>query len=733
MLKEKADETALGLQSGNAGNVGSRDITKLIFDIANFDFYLKNMDASVKKTKNLLMKYSGASGCTIMFLDSYDYLWKIGEKTTYPFKLGEGVAGWAAKHQKRVFIEDIKKDKRFKIISKKSSGAILSFPIIKNDEVLGVINLTYSGQNKSSFPPQKAVIDVFAKKMESVLENIILLHEAEGQRVELQARKDLPNILEDDLPLGRKLKEIKKEMIKFVDVDNISICVTDSIRAIPLYKCTDSKNVRLIASLTKVYADAHGRKRTFFDLSEKQNFELITRKGTGHTTIYPISTGNQMNGFILIEDSVKNIENLSVLEKNLIILAASKISKFIIRQQSSKKIIEEKERWRTVFHNVDDGIILLSRDKLIIEANLKARELLGSKKTSLSGKNIFSLLKIMDPEVESPTLSSIKNLSRFKATDQQALSKKIDNFFSSHRTIRPKEYYIKTKNGRYWVMISMKTAMQDLESEIYGIIHIKDITKGKEVEQDKNEFMSMVSHELRTPLTAMKGYLTMTLNSDYGKLNEKQERSLTRVEESTDRMVVLVEDILDVSRIELGKFNLHKEPLNLSEAVCMMIRELGAKIKTKKIAVTVQNKNIECCLKKSKSSTEHQCKNLNIYILADRARFMQILGNLIDNAVKYSFDGGKVEINITSGKEFAEVSIKDNGVGVAKEDQDKLFRRFSRIHNPLSIQAGGTGLGLYITKKLVVAHGGEIGVSGKQGEGTTFSVKMPIAKQLPLI
>jgi signal transduction histidine kinase len=604
---------------------------------------------------------------------------------------------------------------------------------VRDGEVLGVINLTFSEQSKELFPPQKAVLDIFTKKMESILENIILLHAAEGQRSELQARKDFPKIMEKDAPLNKRLIEMKKELVKLVDVDNITICATESIKTIPLYKCTDNKCIGHIGGIIGAYVSANVKEGMFFDISEKQNYELITKKGTGHTTMYPLFLEGRVIGFILIEDSVKNVENLSIYEKNLIKIAANKISKFLARQQSSKKILEEKEQWRTIFHNVDDGIILLSRDKVVIEANLKAREILGHKNTSLTGKDFFSLFTIINPEVESPTLSSIKSLDRFKGSDKEELEKKIDKFFSSQKTIRPREYFIQTKNGKFWIVGSMKTAMQDQDSEIFGIIHIKDITKSKEVEQDKNEFMSMVSHELRTPLSAMKGYLSMILNSDYGKLSKGQEKSLKRVEESNERMVMLVEDILDVSRIELGKFNLNKEPINLSNVTCAMVRELGAKIQEKNITLKIQNKIVDPCLKKPKRKQGHTCKNLGVYVLADRDRLMQVLGNLIDNAIKYSFDGGKINIDIKPGKTFAEISVTDEGVGVAKEDQDKLFRRFSRIHNPLSIQAGGTGLGLYITKKLVLAQGGSISISSKQGKGTTFSVRMPIAKQLPLI
>lgn len=731
MLKEKAEGTFRELQKKNAG---SRDITELLFDIADFNFSLRDMRDSIKKTKSLIMKYTGSSGCTIMFLDNYGYLWKVGEKTTYPFKLGEGIAGWSAKCQKKVFIDDVSDDKRYKPLYKNCQGAMVSMPVIKSGKTLGIINLTYSQENLKLYPPDRTLLNIFAKKMGVILENVFLYYSAENEKNELRARKSISKALEENIPLEQKVEIIRKNIVKFTSINNLSICLEDE-RSHEILCLGDKgkKSITPTLNLINIYFDKRGKKQDFLDLSEKFDFNFITKKGSGYTTMYPIFSKSKIMGYILIEEKIKNIDNLSVLEKRFIELASNRLGDYLIRETSSKKIMEEKEKWRTIFHNVDDGIILLSKNKLVIEANLKAREMLGSKNTSLTGKNLFSLFRIINPEVESPTLMSIKHLDRFKKSDKQELEKKIDKFFSSQKVIRPKEYYIQTKNGKYWIVGSMKTAMQDPNSELFGIIHIKDITKSKEVEQDKNEFMSMVSHELRTPLSAMKGYLSMILNSDYGKLSKKQEKSLRRVEESNERMVILVEDILDVSRIELGRFNLNKEPVNLSNTACAMIRELGAKIQKKNITLKIQNKIVDPCLKKTTKNPEHTCTDLGIYVLADRDRLMQVLGNLIDNAIKYSFDGGKIDINIKSDKNFAEISIKDEGVGVAKEDQGKLFRRFSRIHNPLSIQAGGTGLGLYITKKLVLAQGGDISVSSKQGKGTTFSVKMPIAKQLPLI
>lgn len=733
MLKEKAEGVNPGLRRGD--DAVSGDITKLLFDAAGLYFPLNDLKQSAERTKRIIKKYTRCTGCTFMFLDNHGFLWKIGEKTTYPFRLGEGIAGWSAKCRKRVFVEDVSKDKRYKTLNDKykKGTALVTIPIFKEDRTLGVLNLSYA--NKTDFPPNKMTLDVLEYRLKPILENVILYHEAQEERRELSIKRDITMILETTSSSRQKIEEIRKILVKFVDVENAYIYLLDPKKrqiSNPLFKDLKTKRRNIFNDLKEQYTNEKGQKRDFFDLSGTLDFEFINKKKTGYTTLYPIFSGRRMIGFILLEDSIKNIENFSILEKKFIASVSKKIGRYITLELSSKKIIEEKERWRTVFHNVDDGIILLSNEKNIIEANLKARDMLAPRKANINGKNLFSLMKVIDPEVERPTLS-IKNVTGLKETTDQELEKKIDNFFNLHKPVRPMEYYVNTKSGKYWIILSIRTAIQSPKSEIYGIIHIKDVTKSKEVEQDKNEFMSMVSHELRTPLTAMKGYLAMTLAADYGKLNVKQEKSLRRIEESTERMVTLVEDILDVTKLELGRTILHKEPINISELVCTMIRELGPKIQAKGITVKVQNRRVDPCLKKPSDEPKKSCKNLSIYVLADRDRLMQILGNLLDNAIKYSFDSGEVKVDIRAEKGFAEVSISDQGVGISPEDQSRLFKRFSRIHNPLSIQAGGTGLGLYITKKLVKDHGGEINVKSKQGSGTTFSIKIPIAKQLPLI
>ncbi len=714
------------------------DMQEFFFNLAQFNFSLKNINESVAKLKKLIIKYTGASGATLMFLDKYGYLWKAGEKTTFSFKVGVGIAGKAASAKKILYVQDIMHDERYKVLNKKVSASMVSIPIIKNGQVLGVLNLTYSKTSRKNFPPEKVLLKIFAEKLKTILENIIQLHLVSIERNELKTRKDINRIMEKEEPLKKKLGEIRRKIIAFTNVEDAGFLFTDpeSLHSIQAaHKITGKKfqEIQLANELaeffkSKKYKSHHG----FFDVSA--NHAAHIRDSKAFATAYPIFSNNRLNGFILVEDNIKNIDNLSTQEKNLIRLTSMRIGKYLDREHFSKKIIEEKERWRLIFHNVNDGIILISQDKKIIEANPKAQEILGSKKQSLTNQNLFSLFKIIHSNITSETLSSIKNISHFKRASEYELEKKIDRFFKLGQNIRPKEYYIETKNGRFWIAFSMNTALRRWEEAVFGVVHIRDITKRKELEQDKNEFMSMVSHELRTPLSAMKGFLSMILANDYGELNEQQVRSLSRIAESNSRMVCLVEDILDVSRIELGRVNFRKEAVNVSELVHNIVQDLDLKIKEKKIKVKISNNTVKIPSKEraAKAPADHG-RQLDIYAFADRDRMAQIMQNLIDNAIKYTFQAGNLEIKIQASGKFAEIKIIDDGVGISKEDQGKLFQRFSRIHNPLSIQAGGTGLGLYITKKLVLAQKGKIEVKSAPGKGTAFSVKIPIAKQLPLI
>lgn len=236
--------------------------------------------------------------------------------------------------------------------------------------------------------------------------------------------------------------------------------------------------------------------------------------------------------------------------------------------------------------------------------------------------------------------------------------------------------------------------------------------KIKEVDQMKDEFISIASHELRTPVTGIRGYISMVLDGTFGEINDKLKETMRMVQGSSDRLAILVEDLLNVSRIEQGRFKMNKENLNVNQIIKDTIAELKVQADEKKLAL------------KYRPHTE----KLPL-IRIDIDRFKQVLINLIGNGIKYT-EKGSVKI-LTEEKDkgrMLEIKIKDTGMGMSAKDSERLFEKFYRVQSEKTKDITGTGLGLWITKKIVEMMHGEILVSSIENTGTQVTLRFPIIK-----
>jgi two-component system phosphate regulon sensor histidine kinase PhoR len=240
-----------------------------------------------------------------------------------------------------------------------------------------------------------------------------------------------------------------------------------------------------------------------------------------------------------------------------------------------------------------------------------------------------------------------------------------------------------------------------------GVIAVfHDITRLKELEKIRQDFVANVSHELRTPLTTIKGYTETLLD---GALNEKvAPQFLQVIQKHVDRLTKIVEDLLTLSKIESKEFHLKVERLSLSELIDGVIDFATEMAEKKKISI-------------SRSEVPS-----SLAVEADRTYIEQILFNLLDNAIKYTPEGGRVSISVIE-KDQGEIqfSIEDNGIGIPKDDIHRVFERFYRVDKGRSQELGGTGLGLSIVKHLVQAHGGKVWGESRLGKGSTFYFTLP--------
>jgi signal transduction histidine kinase len=231
----------------------------------------------------------------------------------------------------------------------------------------------------------------------------------------------------------------------------------------------------------------------------------------------------------------------------------------------------------------------------------------------------------------------------------------------------------------------------------------------KQLDQSKSEFLSIAAHQLRTPLTGIKGYISMILEGDFGEVAADQREQLQRVFRSSDRLTRLVDVFLNVSRIETGRLDISKEEVHLEKVLDEVVSDLQ---------VAAERKNIEITVQKPDEALP--------VIQLDRDKIHDVMMNLVDNAVKYTSKGW-VNIRLARSKSLITLEVRDSGMGIDPNEIDNLFQKFSRAQAVTRIHTGGSGLGLFIARKIVEAHGGRIWAeSDGEGKGSRFTFTLPI-------
>lgn len=292
------------------------------------------------------------------------------------------------------------------------------------------------------------------------------------------------------------------------------------------------------------------------------------------------------------------------------------------------------------------------------------------------------------------------------------------------------EHRLRRNDGKYIWHITRAQALRDDNDAITGWVgsstDIEDIRKTRQLEAStaklikqrtqlmelntaKDEFISLASHQLRTPATGVKQYLNMALDGYGGEVPAKIRTFLEKANESNERQLSVINDLLQVAQMDAGRAVLRKEDVDVGKLISDIIREQKSKFSSR-------NQNVT--FKKS---------GARLQVLADKTKIRMVIENIIDNASKYTPAGKNITVRLTHSHGMAHITVKDEGVGIAKEDIGKIFHKFIRLDNPMSTEVGGTGLGLYWVQKVVELHDGSITVTSKIGEGSTFLISLPLS------
>ncbi len=359
---------------------------------------------------------------------------------------------------------------------------------------------------------------------------------------------------------------------------------------------------------------------------------------------------------------------------------------------------EDASRSQAILEAVADGVLVTGVNNRISFLNRSAEQILGLEAGKVIGQTLDVFGGLFGKSAGS-WMQTISNWSESPSSYEQGET------FAEQLTL---------ENG---LIVLVHLAPVILQNDFLGTVSIfRDITHEVEVDRLKSEFVATVSHELRTPMTSIRGYVDVLLMGAAGALNENQAHFLKIVKGNTERLNILVNDLLDISRLESGRVTLSPQALDMREVAEDVIGDVLRRSQE-------ENKPVALSLNAPKKLP---------LVYGDAERVRQILGNLVDNAYNYTPENGTITVQIhpSNGGHEVQVDIKDNGVGIALGDQPRVFERFYRGEHPLVLATPGTGLGLSIVRELVLMHKGRIWVqsAGVPGEGSTFSFTLPVYK-----
>lgn len=371
----------------------------------------------------------------------------------------------------------------------------------------------------------------------------------------------------------------------------------------------------------------------------------------------------------------------------------------LIRDQAERlgtmlrKQQEEASRSQAILEAVADGVLVTGMDNKVTFINRSAEDILELPSDHILGKALDTFGGLFGKAAVS-WMQTIRGWSEDSASYQPG-----DSYAEQ----------IELDNKRI-VLVHLSPVM--LQNDFLGTVSIfRDITHEVEVDRLKSEFVATVSHELRTPMTSIRGYADILLLGAAGALNENQSHFLQIIKNNTERLNILVNDLLDISRIEAGRVTLAPQPLDLRDVAEDVLADILRRSQE-------ENKPMAISLEAPKELPR---------VFGDSERVRQIIDNLVDNAYHYTPMDGQIQVRLHSENGEVQVDVTDSGVGIAPEDQERVFERFYRGEHPLVLATPGTGLGLSIVKQLVEMHHGRIWMTSKgiPGEGSTFSFTLP--------
>jgi two-component system, OmpR family, phosphate regulon sensor histidine kinase PhoR len=452
------------------------------------------------------------------------------------------------------------------------------------------------------------------------------------------------------------------------------------------------------------------------DLAPSDTGALSGATEIGDFLNIPLTVESRIIGMLSLFDEHEGTFDTNMLQLTTMIAdyAAVALENVSLRERERalwRNAEHERQRLELIISSMAEGLLITDAQGAITSLNSSAQHLFAQAEVDLEQKTLTSLRQLA-------TSANVNWLSDLADIVDQALAGNI---------VLHTELIAGTNGETVPLTLSISaTPLYDTSQVItrpIGVVAVlNDITSSKQIEKLKDEFISIVSHELRTPLTAIKGYTQHLIRRIERRLREARQkqqstdhlaefpesydlRSLHIVQSETEHLERLVSDLLDLSRVQWGELNLQFNSFYLADVLAERVRlaQVSAELHTLFLDIQVQDSRI----------------------VADQLRIGQVFGNILDNAIKFSPPSRQVTVKLQGQDDEYLISVIDQGVGVSPEYFDHIFERFYRVHNNASRQYSGIGMGLFVARAIVEAHGGRIGFYSNQGMGSTFYFTLP--------
>jgi len=353
-------------------------------------------------------------------------------------------------------------------------------------------------------------------------------------------------------------------------------------------------------------------------------------------------------------------------------------------EEARRSLETEKNKVTSVFKSLTDGLIMLDQFGWVTLVNSEAEKMLRVKKEDLLAKRLS--------ETSHPDL------------------KKISDLMETEGRLGKREFPVSGPDENVFEISTVP--VEDVNKKIIGqLIILHNVTREKAIERMKSEFVTVAAHQLRTPLSAIKWTLRLILDQDLGPISKEQADTLQKGYQSNERMINLVNDLLNIARIEEGKFVYGFEKVSFPKFLEETVESFAPIYKMKNISLKVE-----------------KTKDCDFEVELDKEKMKLVLQNLIENAYNYSASGSNVTISLDCDKMNLRFAIRDQGMGIPKEQQNRVFSKFFRGSNAIRQETEGTGLGLFLVKNIIEKHNGKIWFESERDKGTTFHFTLPLKK-----